>query len=285
MKGAVLWHRNLMKDFGTKEFTGTTPSPFIEGKALILPVGVADGPTVAAFDKDTGNELWRAMDDPWTYSSPLVITAGGERQLIVWTPKSVTSINPANGRTWWNEKIDSTNQYGSATPVHVGDQLLISGLMFQLDPTNPGATLRWPENPTPLKAVMSACSIPMLRDGCVFGGKTNGHLVCLDAKDGKTLWDTDQVTGKAQGATIHLTPNGDSVLIFTDQGNLIRARLTREGYHELSRVHVVDPTQMFAGRKLVWPPPAYANGHVFIHNGVELVCASLWEEPSVKSTR
>lgn len=274
-KGSMLWHRNLMQDFGTKEFTGTTPSPLIEGSLLILPIGAGSGATVVAFDSETGKEVWRVLDDPWTYASPLVISAGGQRQLIIWTPKAVTSLDPASGKVWWREDIDTTNQYGSATPMQRGDKLLISGLMFQLDAAKPAATVLWPESRSPTKVVLSACSISLLQDGCVFSGKTNGHLVCLDANDGKVLWDTDQVTGKGQGATIQLTPNGDSTLIFTDQGNLIRARLGREGYQELSRVHVVDPIQPFAGRKLIWPPPAYANGHVFIHNGGELVRASL----------
>jgi outer membrane protein assembly factor BamB len=274
-QGTVLWHRNLMLEYGTKEFTGTTPSPLLEGHLLILAMGAPGGATVVAFDKDTGKEVWRALDDPWTYSSPLVIDAGGQRQLIVWTPKSVISLDPASGRIWWREPFDSANHYGTAAPVHSGANLLLSGLMFQLDPAKPIATVLWPAGKSPAKAILSSCSIPLLQGGCVFSGKANGHLVCLDANDGKAIWDQDQITCKGQGATIHLTPNGDSVLLFTDEGNLIRACLSREGYRELSRVHVVDPAQPFAGRKLVWPPPAYANGHILIHNGAELVCASL----------
>jgi hypothetical protein len=63
--------------------------------------------------------------------------------------------------------------------------------------------------------------------------------------------------------------------MFTDQGNLIRARLNARGYEELSRVHVVDPTHSFFGRKVAWTPPAYANGHIFMRNDAELICASL----------
>ena len=77
------------------------------------------------------------------------------------------------------------------------------------------------------------------------------------------------------GASINLTPCGDDVYLFTDQGNLIRARLTPRGYEELSRVHVIDPTYAFSGRNLLWPPPAYANGHVFARNDKELLCALL----------
>ncbi len=274
-KGGVLWQKNLMAEFGTKEFTGTTPSPLIEGGLLILAIGAQPGACIAAFDKRTGSVAWKALDDHWTYSSPNVITAGGQRQLIVWTPNAVSSLNPADGKLWWREEIDTTNLYGVAPAVVSGDLLLLSGLMFQLDATKPAATVLWPEQKAGAKAVLSNTSIPVILGGHVYSGKTNGHFVCLDARTGKQIWDTDKVTGKGQGATIHITPNGGTALLFTDQGNLIRARLSPEGYTEISRAHVVDPTYFFAGRKLVWPPPAYANGHVFIHNGAELVCIPL----------
>ena len=73
-------------------------------------------------------------------------------------------------------------------------------------------------------------------------------------------------------------PNGDSVLLFTDQGNLIRARLSSAGYRELSRVHLLDPTYPFNGRNVVWPP-CYAHRHVFARNDKELICALLAAEP------
>jgi outer membrane protein assembly factor BamB len=279
-KGTVLWWKNLMTEYGTKEFTGTTPSPLIEGSLLIAAIG-APGACVVAFDNDTGKEAWKALDDPWTYSSPNVITAGGQRQLIVWTPKSVVSLNPASGATWWREEYDTTNLYGVATPVVSGDLLLLSGLMFQLDAAKPAATVLWPEHKSGAKAVLSNTSIPVLLGGHVYSGKTNGHLVCIEARTGRLIWDTDKVTGKGQGATIHITPitsDSGSVLIFTDQGNLIRARLSPERYTELSRTHLVDPTFPFAGRKLIWPPPAYANGHIFVHSGAELLCFSLADD-------
>ena len=77
------------------------------------------------------------------------------------------------------------------------------------------------------------------------------------------------------GGTIHLTRNGDSVLLFTDQGNLIRARLDGAGYHELSRVHLIEPDYQFGYRKIVFAPLAFANRQVFSRNNEEPICASL----------
>jgi hypothetical protein len=155
----------------------------------------------------------------------------------------------------------------------------MSGLMFQLDASKPAATVLWPKNRVPAKVVLSSSSIPIIQDDGVYIGKYSGQLACLDLQTGKEIWSTDKITSRGNGATIHLTPNGGTVLLFTDQGNLIRARLSRDGYHELSRVHVIDPTYTFSGRKLIWPPPAYANGHIFARNDVELIRASLEAKP------
>jgi hypothetical protein len=101
------------------------------------------------------------------------------------------------------------------------------------------------------------------------------HSLALEAATGHQVWLTNSVTSLKNGASVHLTPNGDSVLLFTDQGNLIRARLSSAGYQELSRVHLLDATHLYNGRNVAWPPPACANRHVFARSDQELVCASL----------
>ena len=50
-------------------------------------------------DKTSGKELWRSLDaeDPG-YSSPILVEAGGRRQLIVWNSIGVYSLDPVTGR-------------------------------------------------------------------------------------------------------------------------------------------------------------------------------------------
>jgi outer membrane protein assembly factor BamB len=279
-KGAAVWKRILSKNYDLVESPNLTACPLIEHRLLIVVIGGKPGACVVAFDKDTGKEAWRALDDPpRAFSSPIVIKAGGKRQLIVWTPKGVTSLNPATGQTWWREELVTREDYAVATPVFHGDRLLISGLMFHLDRDRPAASVLWPETKALSLRVLSHTCMPLILGEHVFAGKMSGHLICLEARTGKQLWQTDKVTGLANGATIHLTPNGDSVLLFTDQGNLIRARLDGQGYHELSRVHLIEPTYLFGDRKIVWAPLAFANRHVFARNGQELICASLAPKP------
>jgi outer membrane protein assembly factor BamB len=279
-KGKVVWEKDLARAYGLEAFSGITASPLIEDALLILFICGKPAACVVAFNKDTGKEAWRALDDSFTYSSPIIIPAGGRRQLIVWTQPAVTSLEPSTGRTWWRELFRTPGDTAVSTPVFSNHRLLIAGLMLKLDEDKPAAAVLWPETRAVSKRVLSNTSTALLQGDYVFSARTSGELVCLEAGTGKQLWQTNRVTSQGNGSSIHLTPNGDSVLLFTDQGNLIRARLTGAGYQELSRVHLLDPTHFFNGRNVVWPPPAYANRHVFARNDKELVCASLAAKPA-----
>ena len=277
--GAVLWQKDLPKDYGTGDIIGTTPSPLIEDNLLILVPGGKPDSCVIAFDKDTGNEVWRALSDMWTYSSPIVITAGGKRQLIVWTPDAITSLDPATGKTWWREPRTLHADYAVAAPTVWDGLLLAGGLMFQLDPEKPAASVLWPEDTAKARRSLSNTAGPLLQGGYVYSHKSQGRLVCLDARTGQQVWEKEKVTDSRSGACIHLIPNGDCTWLFTDQGDLIRARLTSKDYEELGRAHLLSPTYQFGGRKLLWSPPAFANRHVFARSGEELFCASLEAKP------
>jgi outer membrane protein assembly factor BamB len=275
----VIWKRVLTEEYGLEQFPELTSCPLIEGSLLIVAIGGKPGACVVAFDRRTGKEVWRALDDPPTFSSPIVISAGGKRQLIVWTPKSVAALDPMTGRICWREKLDTPEQYVVATPVYHDGLLLVSGLMLRIEPGTQFPRVLWPETKAPLGRILSHTCIPMILGEHVFAGKLSGRLVCLEARTGRQVWETDKVTGLKNGATMHLTANGDSVLIFTDQGNLIRARLSAAGYHELSRVQLVKPTFLFGDRKIVFAVPAFADRQVFARNGKELICASLAVKP------
>jgi outer membrane protein assembly factor BamB len=276
--GAVLWRRNLEKDYQVA-FAPGAPSPLIDGDLLILFIGGKPGACVIALHKDTGKEVWKALDEALTFSSPIVISSGGKKQLIVWTQQSVTSLDPAAGRVYWRQPLRTSGEYVVSTPVFHKDRLLIGGVMFQLNPDKPAAAVLWPASKAPSRRVLSHTSTALFRSDHVFCAKSSGELICLEASTGKQVWESAKVTDLKNGASIHLTPNGDSVLLYTDKGELIRARLTCQGYKEIGRVAVLQPTFPFAGRKVAWPPPAYANRHIFARNGQELICASLAAKP------
>ncbi|MGE3310839.1 MAG: PQQ-binding-like beta-propeller repeat protein [Limisphaerales bacterium] len=277
--GDVVWANSLTANYGTEAFSGITASPLIEGGLLVLQTFAKPGAAVIALDWNSGREEWRALDDPFSYSSPMVITAGGQRQVIVWTQAGVTSLDPRTGRTYWREQFHTPGDMAVATPVFHDNRLLVAGVMFQLDREKPTARVLWPESKAPTKRVISNTSTPLFRDGYVYSARTSGELVCLEAAAGNEVWRTNTVTALGNGSSVHITPCGDGVLLFTDQGNLIRARLTSDGYREISRAHLLEPTSPFGRKKCAWTPPAFANRCVFARNDVELVCVSLAATP------
>jgi outer membrane protein assembly factor BamB len=191
----------------------------------------------------------------------------------------VTSLDPAAGHTWWRERLQAPGDMAVSTPVFANGRLLIAGLMFKLDPDKPAASVLWPETMPATRRVLSNTSTALLQDDYLYSAKISGELVCLEAANGRQVWTTNTVTDLKNGSSIHLTPCGDAVYLFTNEGSLIRAQLTPQGYREFSRARLLEPTSPFGDRKCAWTPPAYANRRVFARNDQELVCASLAAQP------
>ena len=276
--GKPLWEKRLDKEFEIKP-QSCRPSPLIEGDLLILLTGGKPGACVVALEKNSGKEVWRALDESVSNSSPIVITAAGKRQLIVWTGESVSSLVPTTGEVNWRERLLTNTNDSTATPVTEKNALLISGFMLQLRGDAALAAPVWPKSRAVARRVLSNTSTPLLKGDYLYSAKSGGEFACLDARTGEQVWVTEKVTALKPGASIHLTPNGDAVWLFTDEGNLVRARLTPKSYEELGRAYLLEPTSPFFGKLFAWVPPVYANRHVFARNDKELVCASLAAKP------
>src|SRR5258706_488715 len=270
--GKVIWEKNIGKEYKVAEMS-CRPSPLIDGSLLIVFTGAKPGASVLALDKQTGKEVWKALDDHVSNSSPIIITAGSKRQLIVWSDISLTSLDPANGHVYWREPMITSNNDDVATPVFQGNRLLVSGLMLDVSADAP--RFLWPENRAAAKRILSNTSTALWQGEYLYTARGWSEFVCLEAASGRQIWTTNSLTASKNGASVNITPQGGGVFLFTDEGNLIRAQLSPAGYREISRTHLIDPTWPFGQTKFVYAPPAFANRHVFARSEAEVVCASL----------
>lgn len=285
--GKVVWSKDFQKDYKIEApMWGFCGHPLVEGDKLICLVG-GPGSVVVAFNKNTGEELWKALSAPEPgYCPPAIIEAGGARQLLVWHPKALNSLNPDNGEVYWS--IDLEPAYGMSVtrPQRYGDYLFTSGigdaaLVLKLDRNKPAAEEVWRGEKK--NAIYCSNSTPLIKDGVIYGADCQvGALRAVRLEDGERLWETfEPTTGgtrRASHGTAFLVQNGDRFFIFTETGDLVIARLTAEGYEEISRASIVEPTNEAFGRPVVWTHPAFANRCMFARNDKELVCVSLKAE-------
>jgi outer membrane protein assembly factor BamB len=292
-KGTVLWSRDFKKDYQIPTPTwGFAGNPLLDANRLICLAGGTNS-TVVAFDKDTGQELWRALSarEPG-YCSPVIFQAGGARQLILWDPESINSLDPKSGKIYWSLRSSAPINAGMtiATPRRMDDLLFLTcfyngSWMLRLDSTKPAASTVWQSQRISEKntdALHSTMSTPFLEAGYIYGVCSYGQLRCLNATNGQRIWETLSAT-TANGqptrwANAFIVKNGGRFFLFNEQGDLIIANLTPRGYEELSRAHLLEPANRDTGRPVVWSHPAFANRRMYARNDNEIICVDLAQE-------
>ena len=298
--GEVRWQKDYASEYGTSvPIWGTSSAPIVDGDLLIAVVGAEPDGMAMAFDKRTGEERWRAL--PVTgemgYSQPVIYDAGGKRQLIVWHASALVSLDPQSGDVYWEQPVDAGAGMAIATPVRGGDYLLVSQLyngstMMRLNPDRPAAILLWqgqgrsPDRPEGLHTTIST---PIIIGDFLYGLGVNGEVRGLDARNGERVWENLEMNAEARAewgvvrwGTAFMVQNGDRYFVNSDDGSLIIARFTPDGYEELSRTKLIEPTST-AGfgaarrfdRMVNWSHPAYANRHIVHRNDREIIRASL----------
>lgn len=292
--GRVLWAKDLDQLYAISEHQrmpiwGMAAAPLVYQELLIVQVGGDNHSGVVAFDRNNGREIWKALDDRGQYSAPIVIQQGDQPVVVCWTGDSVAGLNPETGGVYWREEFSPNKMpIGVATPVIDRERLFVSSfydgsLLLQLKSPPPTATVLWQrrgrsENDT--DALHCMISTPLLRGDYLYGVDSYGQLRCLDAKTGDRIWENLTATRNVRWGNIHMVQHEQEVWMFNERGELLITRLSPQGYEEVSRAKLIDPTldQLNSRGGVCWSHPAFANRHVFARNDKELVCASLAAE-------
>ena len=289
--GAVLWRKDYVEDYDTEMPPwGISGAPLVDGDRLIALVGGQPDAKVVAFDKMTGSEIWRALSsnsEPG-YSQPIIFHVGNTRQLIIWHPAAVSSLDPETGAVYWEQPYTAGAGMSVATPVLSDRRLLVSSfyngsMMLTLDDEVPRASLLWKgtsDNEILTDGLHAVVTTPVIDGDYVYGIGSYGQFRGLNAATGERLWETQEVTAeRARWASGFMIRHGDRFFINNDRGELIIARATPEGYQEVSRTTLIEPTTNPGNRRKLgvvnWSHPAYANQHVYARNDEEILKASL----------
>lgn len=285
--GKVLWQKDLEAVYDIDmPIWGIAASPLIYENLVILHIGGRGGACVVALDRNSGQEAWRALNDQGQYSAPILVEQAGQPVVICWTGDSVAGLHAPTGKVLWRYVWKPRNMpIGVATPVVEKDRVFFTSfydgsLMLRLLIDKTEVEKVWQiagRNEQNTLALHTIISTPVFRDGYVYGVDSYGELRCLDGATGERLWEDTTATPRARWSNIHFVRNGDRYWMFNERGELIIGLLSPEGFKEISRAKLIEPTtaQLNERGGVCWSHPAFANRHVFVRNDKELVCASL----------
>lgn len=285
--GKLLWKKDPGVDYDVdRPIWGMAAAPLVDGENLIVQIGAKPDACVVALDKRTGAERWRAIEDGPSYSAPIIIEQAGRRVLVCWTGEYLTGLDPASGAIYWQSDTPPHRMVINVpTPVVDDNRIFVSSFydgarMFRLGRERLTAERLWErrgKNERQTDALHCMIGTPILDGDYIYGVDSYGQLRCLDASNGDRIWEDLSAVPEDRWATIHMVRNGDKVWMFNDQGELIIAKLSPDGFHEIDRAKLISPTkgQLDRGDGVSWSHPAFANRHIYIRNDHQLVCANL----------
>jgi outer membrane protein assembly factor BamB len=263
--GTLEWRKDFSDSIDTsKNFCGTAMSPIVEQGALIVQVGSdVHGGRIMSLDAMTGAEQWVQRGPGPGYASPIAITAGGVRQIVMVTGESIVALEPKGGSVLWSVPFPDEYWENIVTPVWTGSHLVIGHVRLGTQAftiSDVGGTLQarqaW-KNPD----VTMYMSAPVAADETVYGfsNKRRGQFVALHAGTGAVRWATRGREG--EHASILLSPS--HVLFVTNEGEMVVVRREPARFAEERRIDVGDGE--------TWAVPALVSGGLVIREARSLV--------------
>jgi outer membrane protein assembly factor BamB len=254
--GKVLWRVNILEDNGASNLEwGMAASPLVVNDTVIVLPGGPNGRSVVAYDRRTGARVWSALDDHAAYSSPMLVTLAGVRQLLVLSASRLMGLTPDRGQVLWSYPWTTQYDINAAQPLVVsGTRVFISSgygagaAVIEVAPNAPAWTVREVWRNTRMKNQFTSS---VLEAGFIYG-LDESILACVDAATGDLKWKGGRYGyGQVLLASGHL-------LVLTEDGDLALVRATSERHDELVRFHALD------GK--TWNHPAMADGYLLIRN-------------------
>ena len=240
---------------------GASASPLVTDGLCITQVGKGG---LTAFDVASGEVKWLYDDvigGPG-YGSPILADLAGERQVVTVTQGHFLGVSLATGKLLWRVPVPRWDVQQCITPVRYKDLLIIADSgeplrAIRLAKTEQGitATEVWKAN-THTRNGYHTCSPLLAGDWLIgFSGQKAGHLFCLDAQTGQTLWQSEGRLGGNTAGHASLVNLGSVWLALTNGGHLIVVKASGTAYEPIAEYRVAerwtDAYPVFLGDRLL----------------------------------
>jgi len=217
---------------------GFVCSPLLDGDFVYVQAGAS----FAKLEKATGKIVWRSLNDKGgmfgsAFSSPIIATVAGKRQLIVQGREKLAGVDIDKGEVLWSQVVPNFRGMNILTPMPVGDAIFTSSYgnkswlyKVSLDKDRFAVAEAWTNN---TQAYMSS---PVQIDGHAYLHLQNQRFACIDLKTGKKTWTSDDRFGQYWS----MVAQGRHILALDQRGELLLMRANPEKFDLIDSLKISD---------------------------------------------
>ena len=263
--GKENWKVNVLGESNRPVAWGVSGSPLIveDLGLVVVAVGGKSGPSLAAYDLD-GKPRWTGGVPGGGYSSPVLATLAGRRQVVLFDSGGLAGFDVGDGKELWRHEWKTAFDMNISQPLVLSeDRVFVSseasngGVLLQIVALDGkfSAEMIWQTNDLAAKF-----SNPVALGGAIYGVDV-GTLVCLDERTGERRW-----RGKRYGHGQVLAAGG-MLVVQSERGAISIVSAKTKGFEQLATMAVF--------RDKTWNTPALAGRRLFMRNAAEMACVEL----------
>lgn len=252
-KGGVVWKANLKTLTGERTPKwGFSSSAVVDGDRVYIQSGAT-----VALDATSGDKVWISKKRKPSYATPAIFERSGKTLIATLSSDGLAIVDAGGGNEIAFHRWETQYDTNATTPLIMGDRIFVS------TGYNKGCTMLGFDGKSlsPMyrsKSMSNHMNNSVPHGDQLYGFDGNSHqrqrveLRCIDAATGKVRWSQ---AGLGCGSLILA---GDTLVILSDQGELVTAKATPDGFKPLGRAQVL-------GGKC-WTHPVLADGRLFARN-------------------
>jgi outer membrane protein assembly factor BamB len=220
VEGTHLWSRDLGQLTGP---WGTAASPLLVGKLVIQNCDADENAYIVAFDKESGEEVWKVnRPNHRGWSSPILVNTGERDEVVVNGHTGVTAYAPDTGEQLWFCACERGR--GSPTVTPAGGLLFLAnglsgGGAYCVRPGGSGDVTESRRLWFTRRGGRDLSSPIVIGDAMLIMGLRGAILTCYDTRNGDELW-TKRIGGQVSaspisydGLAFFMVESGDTVVI------------------------------------------------------------------------